>query len=331
MADTAADPRETAWHPRHCRQVIGHDKAIAQFRRAFESGKPHHAWLISGPTGIGKASLAYQLAREILSDAPMTERAKAWLSARSHPDLHILELAVSDPKSGKLKSEIAVDDARAFADHYSRSAGQGGWRIGIVDCADQLNRAAANALLKLVEEPPDKALIFLVNHASGRLLPTLRSRCVRLAVEPLPAAAVEGIIKGLPLEDRPTDQEFAQAAVLSGGSPGRAVQLLKSAGAKAFLAFASARTLDAHTMHEVSGHFHNRATINSDYLMFMDLLQAWTAEKAVAAAPSRAGLSMATLSSELSRGRAETEGYNLDRRVAVLEALAALQNALMEA
>jgi DNA polymerase-3 subunit delta' len=174
-------------------------------------------------------------------------------------------------------------------------------------------------------------LIFIVNHASGRLLPTLRSRCVRLAVEPLPAAAVEGIIKGLPLEDRPTDQEFAQAAVLSGGSPGRAVQLLKSAGAKAFLAFTSARTLDAHTMHEVSGHFLNRATINSDYLMFMDLLQAWTAEKAVAAAPSRAGLSMATLSSELSRGRAETEGYNLDRRVAVLEALAALQNALMEA
>jgi DNA polymerase III subunit delta' len=331
MAEEAVDLRETALHPRHCARLVGHGSAFSLFERAFHSGKPHHAWLISGPVGIGKASFAYAMAKKVLATGAGHERALSWLAARSHPDLHVLELAVSDAKSGKLRSEISVEDVHAFTDFFGRTAAHGGWRVGIVDCADDLNREGANALLKLVEEPPSNSLIFIVNNQPGKLPRTLRSRCLRMPLSPLTTDEVDAVFSGLPLEERPEGRALIEATALSRGSPGRALGLLNSAGAEAYRAFLSAQRLDAGTRHNISGRFSNKATLVTDYLVFMDLLQGWVGDRAAAEAASPGGLAMAQLGSSLIQRRAEVEGFNLDRRVAVLDTLAAVQDALMAA
>lgn len=331
MAEETTDPRETPLHPRFCRRLVGHEAAIDQFERAFNAGKPHHAWLFSGPKGIGKASLAHMLARSVLSAAADSARTASWLAARAHPDFHVLELSVSDAKTGRLKSEISVEDVHAFTGFFGRTSSQGGWRVGLVDCADDLNREGANALLKLVEEPPERSLIFIVSHEPGRLLRTLRSRCLRLPLKRLTAGQVEDVLSRLPLEERPAENEARNAAELCGGSPGRALELLQSTGARAFRAMIAARQLDAATRHGISALFANKATVNSDYRVFMDLVLGWAGDRALSTPVSNSGLEMARLSSALLRRRGEVEGYNLDRRTAVLEALISIQDALKAA
>lgn len=331
MAEETIDPRETPLHPRFCPRLVGHEAAIDQFERASNAGKPHHAWLFSGPKGIGKASLAHSLAKNILSSSTDSARAVSWLAARSHPDFHVLELSISDAKTGKLKSEISVEDVHAFTKFFGRTSGQGGWRVGLVDCADDLNREGANALLKLVEEPPERSLIFIINHEPGRLLRTLRSRCLRLPLKRLTAGQVEDVMSRLPLEEKPSENEARNAAELCGGSPGRALELLQSTGARAFRAMIEARQLDGAMRHSIGALFTNKATLNADYRVFIDLALGWAGDRALSTPASRSGLEMARLSSALLRRRGEVEGYNLDRRTAVLEALSSIQDALKAA
>lgn len=331
MSDEALDPRETLLHPRHRQRILGHDAERKQFEHAFEAGTPHHAWLISGPAGIGKASLSYALAKLVLSAGADPARTASWLAVRSHPDFHVLELAVVDAKTGRLKSEISVDDVHAFVGSFGRTSGQGGWRVGLVDSADDLNREGANALLKLVEEPPPRSLIFIVNHEPGRLLRTLASRCRRLPLEPLTADLVEEVLLALPVEQKANDESLRNAAALSRGSPGRALELLESAGAQAFRAMIAAPRIDPVLRSNIGGFFSNRATLNADYHVFIDLAIGWAADRALNQPASRAGLAFAELSGELSQRRREVEGYNLDRRTAVLEALTSIGNALKAA
>lgn len=331
MAEEATDPRETPLHPRFCQRLVGHKDAVDGFERVFSAGKPHHAWLFSGPKGIGKASMAYRLAKSVLTSATGSTRAASWLAVRAHPDFHVLELSVSDAKTGKLKSEISVEDVHAFASFFGRTSGQGGWRVGLVDCADDLNREGANALLKLVEEPPDRSLIFIVNHEPGRLLHTLRSRCLRLPLKRLTAGEVEDVLSRLPLEDKPTDDVVRNAAELCSGSAGRALELLQSVGAQAFRAMTAARQLDAATRHGIGALFANKATLPADYRVFMDLVLGWAGDRALSTPASGFGLEMARLSGTLLRRRGEVESYNLDRRTAVLETLNAIQDVLKAA
>jgi DNA polymerase-3 subunit delta' len=331
VADETGDPRETPLHPRHCKRVIGHDEAAATFEKPFRAGALHHAWLITGPKGIGKASLAYSLAKTVLSHGADSQRTVSWISARSHPDLHVLERAVSDAKTGKLKSEVAVDDVHAFTGFFARTSGQGGWRVGLVDCADDLNKEGANALLKLVEEPPPRALIFIVNHEPGRVLRTLRSRCLRLPLKPLTVAQVVDVLAQLPLENPPAHEAVKDAAELCRGSPGRALELLDSVGVNAYRAMLSTGQLDAPARYRISSLFANRATVDADYRVFTDLVLGWAGDKAVSTPSTGQGLAMAQLSAELLRRRREVEGFNLDRRMAVLEVLASIQDALKAA
>jgi hypothetical protein len=198
MAEDLEDPREVPWHPRFAPSVVGHDAEIARFHDAIASGRPDHAWLISGPRGVGKATLAYKLAEHVLSLANATQTPR-WIAARSHPDLFVLERGFNDSKPRRLRQEIVVDDARRMSEFFARTSGSGGWRVAIVDCADELNTEAANALLKLVEEPPDKALILLLSHRPGRLLRTLRSRCRRLPLAALDQTSVLSVLTRLPL------------------------------------------------------------------------------------------------------------------------------------
>ena len=212
-------PRETA-------RLFGHDEARRIFDRAWQSGRLHHAWLLTGAPGIGKATLAFGLARTILGGAD-PQAAGRRIAAASHPDLLVVSRAI-DEKRQRPRSEIVLDDVRPIGLFLRRTAAEGGWRVVIVDGAEHLNRNAANALLKLLEEPPAKAILLLVCSAPGRLLPTIRSRTRRLRLAPLDDAVMLAALDHLLPEIEPGDRKTLVA--LSGGSPGQALALAAEDG-----------------------------------------------------------------------------------------------------
>lgn len=333
MAEELVDPREVAWHPRLAPHVVGHEAVQTLFANALASGKPHHAWLLSGPLGIGKATLAYAWARLALGQSGRTDQAQHWIAARAHPDLAVLERSFTDTKPKRLRGEITVEDARHFIDFFSRTSGSGGWRVGLVDCADDLNTEAANALLKLVEEPPAKCLIFIVSHSPGKVLRTLRSRCMRATLDPLSAEHTQQVLQALPLSPAPDHTALAMAASLAQGSPGRALTLLNSDGAKAFAAYSSARFRDAAFRQGIAARFSSRAAAVADYDTFMTLLMEWIAAQAQShtghagqgAGPAAA---LAQVHARLAQEAATVSGYNLDRRAAISHALELVEDAL---
>jgi DNA polymerase-3 subunit delta' len=225
--------------PRATTALFGHGEAERTLLDAYRSGRMPHAWLIGGPAGIGKATLAYRLARFVLAhpdpaaaavldasslalpaDDPVAHR----VAAQAQPDLLVLERVINE-KTGKLFTEIRVDDIRRSVAFFGSTAGEGGWRVAIVDSVDELNQAGANALLKVLEEPPPRALLLLVSHAPGRVLPTLRSRCRRLLLRPLPPEEVARAA-ATALGRAPDDGEIAAAAAASEGSVARALALI---------------------------------------------------------------------------------------------------------
>ncbi|AGT07859.1 DNA polymerase III subunit delta' [Paracoccus aminophilus] len=221
-----ADRVPGAPHPRHASEVIGHAAAIESFLTAAHSGRLHHGWLITGPRGTGKATLAWALARWLLSEAPGSglqlppdDPVLRRIAALSEPRLSLIRRPV-DEKTGRLRSEITVEEIRRLLSFFHMSAAEGGRRIAIIDAADDMNPSAANALLKILEEPPKGAVIFLISHQPARLLPTIRSRCRELRLSPLSTAEIGHILAGL---DAPGDPD--KLAALSGGSVGEALRL----------------------------------------------------------------------------------------------------------
>jgi DNA polymerase III subunit delta' len=252
--DPRADLREGATHPRLAPRVFGHQAAESLFLAAHAAGRLHSGWLISGPEGIGKATLAYRLAAFLLADPPgdMFGGAPAsadlpaddpdlrLVRAETHPRLFLLRRTVN-PDTGRLRQQIVVDDARALKGFFQLSAADGGRRVVIVDAADDMNPAAANAILKLLEEPPPGAVLFLIAHQPGRLLPTIRSRCTVLPLAPLSPADLARALEGV-------GEVTPGLAELSAGSPGHAVRLLAENGPETYAAlvqvFASLPGLD---------------------------------------------------------------------------------------
>jgi len=227
----------TVPHPRETLSFHGHAGAEHAFLDAYRGRMPH-AWLIGGPRGIGKATLAYRMARFVFARPdpthaevrnaetlalPADNSAVRRVAAQGHSDLLALERREDD--KGKMPTVIPVDLVRKTIGFFGSTAGEGGWRVCIVDSADELNAAGANALLKTLEEPPAKSLLLVVSHAPGRLLPTIRSRCRRLALRPLDAEDVARAL-GDALQRDPGEREIKAAATASDGSVARALDLI---------------------------------------------------------------------------------------------------------
>jgi DNA polymerase-3 subunit delta' len=215
------------------KSLYGHDSAVAAFRDALDSGRLHHAWLISGPEGVGKALFAAKAALRVLAqgqgavdslglDVPDDHPAARLASAGSHPDLMRLErLAKESSSTGELARSISVDQVRSLQRLFNTTASLSPWRAVIVDSIDDLERNAANALLKNLEEPPPSSVFFLVSHAPERLLPTIRSRCRLLRLSRLDGDAMTSALRAvLPDSD---DKEISDLVLAGDGSPGRAL------------------------------------------------------------------------------------------------------------
>jgi len=225
-------------HPRETYRLVGQDAALSRAARAIRAGRPPQAWLITGPPGIGKATLAYRIARYLLcygaSDqgpgdlsVPENDPVAIQVRAASHPGLLVLKRGLH-PETGKLMTVLPVDEIRRLANFFGLTSGAGGWRVAIVDPADDMNDNAANALLKLLEEPPPRAMLLLISHAPGRLLPTIRSRCQRLNLRPLDQGELESELREFLPEQTP--DELQALAKLAGGSIGAALRLAGSDG-----------------------------------------------------------------------------------------------------
>lgn len=213
-------------HPRMTGRVIGQDHAIGDFVEAARGGRLHHAWLLTGPRGVGKATLAWAIARWLISGAESNDLGVAAddpaarrLRALSEPGLQLIRRPWDD-KAGRLRAEITVDEIRKLLSFFHLSSSEGGWRIAIIDAADEMNTAAANALLKVLEEPPANGLILMIAHQPARLLPTIRSRCRLLRLNPLTPDLMSQVLGGMGV----TDDTEALAA-LSDGSVGEALRL----------------------------------------------------------------------------------------------------------
>lgn len=205
--------------------IIGHQAAQAAFLESWRGGWLHHAWLLAGPAGVGKRAFADAAAAMVLAgarDFAGGERGgtASLIAAGSHPDLKVLERGLRD--DGRMKAEIVIEQVRGLAPLFQTTAGMGGWRVVIVDPIDALNRAAANALLKSLEEPPADTLFLLVSHAPGRLLPTIRSRARRLRFAALSDADTRAVIAAhAPDAD---ERELETLARVGDGCPGRALR-----------------------------------------------------------------------------------------------------------
>ncbi|RWX20074.1 DNA polymerase III subunit delta' [Rhizobium hidalgonense] len=224
-------------------RLFGHEEAEVFLAQSYRSGKGHHAILIEGPEGIGKATLAFRFANHVLSypdpatapetigdPDPASPVSRQITSGASHNLLHLARPV--DEKTGKVKSAITVDEVRRAGKFFSQTSGTGNWRIVIIDPADDMNRNAANAILKILEEPPKRALFLVLSHAPGRLLPTIRSRCLPLKLAPLADDALMAALAHLGIAGE-------GGAVLSAakGSVGEALKLLNYGGGEIIAAY----------------------------------------------------------------------------------------------
>lgn len=231
-----ADRLAGAPHPRETTTLFGQDAAEAEFLDAIRRDRLPHAWLLTGPRGIGKATLAWRIARFLLAtpagaptpstlDIPADDPVARRLRAGSEARLFLLRRPW-DAERKRLKTEITVDEARKLKSFFALSSPDGGYRVVIVDAAEEMNPSAANAILKILEEPPERCVLLLVSHSPAGLLPTIRSRCRTLRCRALAPGDLAAALAGVGVA--PDDP--AALSELAGGSAGDAIGLMQEDG-----------------------------------------------------------------------------------------------------
>jgi DNA polymerase-3 subunit delta' len=329
--------------PRAAGELFGHLEAEQTLLDAYRGGRIPHAWLIGGESGIGKATLAYRMARFVLAypdpAMPAVQKAKSLavpaehpaarrIAGQAHSDLLVLERVINE-KTGKLFTVTRVEDVRRTVPFFGSTAGEGGWRVAIVDPLEDLNRAGENALLKVLEEPPPRALLLLVSHAPGRVLPTIRSRCRTLILRPL---ATEDLVRAMTAatgEGASADQIRAAAAVAN-GSVGRALSLLDGEALELRQQVVGLLdrlpALDPRALHalgeEIAG------TESEPLAAFMDAVNAWLSARLENGPQEGARLArVAEVWAAVNSAARDAEAYNLDRKPLVFSVFGQLAEA----
>ena len=322
-------------HPRDATRLEGLEGAELAFLEALERGRLHHAWLLVGPEGVGKATFAYRAARRLLGARP--EPAFGPLGAdpedpvfrqvagRAHPDLMVLEREAGGGE-GRARRSIPVDEARALPGFFAKSPGRAAYRVAIIDAADDLNDNAANAVLKTLEEPPQRGVLLLVSSRPGALLATIKSRCRRLAFA---APPTETSVRWLTAQADVTVEEAHGYLRMARGAPGRALRL---ANAGALEIDKAARELvdrlpaidDAAALHMADGFRGPEGA--QRFALALDRIAAALLERAAAAALDGRGASdrWAEAWAMLSDLPGEADAINLDRGDAFFTALGRL-------
>jgi len=336
------DIDEGSPHPRETAVLFGHTAAEAALLAAYRVGRMPHGILLAGPKGIGKATLAYRVARFVLSHpdpsardlqeavslevdpaSPVARR----IAAQAQPDLLVIERTVNE--RGVLRNQIAVDDIRRTVPFFGSTAGEGGWRIAIIDAVDDLNRSGANALLKVLEEPPTRGLLLLIAHSTARVPPTLRSRCRIISLRPLAendVAAALATVAGL----APNDPEIAAAAAACDGSVARALTLLDEDALtlrqQALDLLARLPAVDPADLHALGDAL--AGTDPQPLAAFLDTVNVWLSQRLNGGRDDLARLNrLAEASAHINAAARDAETYNLERKPLVFNIFGLLAEA----
>ena len=328
--------------PRETSVLFGHGDAEQALLEAYKGGRIPHAWLIGGPPGIGKATLAYRLARFVLAHPdprlPAVQRATSLavdannpvarrIAAQAQGDLLVLERVLNE-QTGKLYTVIRVDDVRKAVPFFGSTAGEGGWRVAIVDAVDDLQREGANALLKVLEEPPPRTLLLLVSHAPGRELPTIRSRCRRLLLRPLSPDDVARAVAAATGRNA-DDAEVKDASAAAEGSVARAIGLLDGSALalrqRVLDLFAQLPDPDPRALHALGDALGGSEP--KTLAAFMDLVNGWLSARLAGAPVARQMARTAEVWEKVNRAARDVETYNLERKPLVFAVFGLLAEA----
>jgi DNA polymerase-3 subunit delta' len=330
-------------HPRETAALFGHAEAEQTLLDAYRGGRIPHAWLIGGEAGIGKATLAYRLATFVLAhpdpaapevqmatslavpaDRPVARR----VAGQSHTDLLTLE-RIFNEKTGKLFSSIRVDDVRRTVSFFGSTAGEGGWRVAIVDSVEELEKSGENALLKVLEEPPPRCLLLLISQAPGRVLPTIRSRCRLLMLRSLTLDEVARAAASV-LDQDADNTDILAAAQAADGSVSRALMFLdgpalelrqRIVGLLDGLPHVDQRAL--HALGDKLG-----GVDSGPLLAFMETVNSWLSSRLNDGPQDKRRMArLAEAWGKINSASREVEEYNLDRRPFVFSVFGALAEA----
>lgn len=339
MSEEKAGLLDGAIAPALNTRLFGHAAAEEFLARSYRSGKGHHAILIEGPEGIGKATLAFRFANHVLRHPdpatapgviadpdPEHPISRQIASGASHNLLHLARPV--DDKTGRVKQAITVDEVRKAGHFFSQTSGTGNWRIVIIDPADDLNRNAANAILKILEEPPKRAMFLVLSHAPGKLLPTIRSRCLPLKLQELDPQSMDQALGQLGLSIPAEKREVVLS--LAKGSVARALKLVNYGGADILDAFEQMLSASGPAQRKMMFKIADALSGKDSDVAFGFFVEhlgdhlAETARRLAFSGDLGAAEHYARLTSTINEQLTVASAYNLDRKQTILDVLAAI-------
>jgi DNA polymerase-3 subunit delta' len=333
--------------PREATKLVGHVTAEQALLDAYRSGRMHHGWILTGERGIGKATLAFRLARFVFAHpdprSPEVMEARDLSVSPAHPVARRVAIGVHanllhlqrdwNERDKRYRTELSVDSIRRITPFLGTTAGEGGWRVVIVDPADDMNRSAANAILKNLEEPPRRAIFLLLARSRGALLPTILSRCRTLDLSPLPPDEAAAVLRDVAPEIA-DERDGELAAALAGGSVRRLIELRRNDGVALYrLMLAAIEAGDPQAQIRLAAQAGEAAIMEQ----FLELYEGYLvrrvrgiAEPGESRPPSLPLVTWAELWEKATLSGREVETYNLDRRQFVLDLLETCAAALRQ-